>query len=72
MTTFSPSYSRCDHNKYLLQYLSHLGQLKAAEPPAKAAGDSDSGSDSDPDEVAMAEAGDSSDGETVMAVLRAS
>ena len=58
--------SSCDHNKYLLRYLSHVGSLRSAESTLKRAADSDSDSDS---EGAM-EAADSSDGEGAMVAVR--
>ncbi|KAF0297793.1 Periodic tryptophan protein 2 [Amphibalanus amphitrite] len=63
----------CDHNKYLLSYLSHLGQLRSAEPALKRTADSDSDSDSDVEGAAPPEPVDSSDSEAAaMVVIRGS
>ena len=66
-----PFCSSCDHNKYLLGYLSHLGQLRSAEPELKRAADSDSDSDSE-DGVTLAAAADSDSdgGADAMVVIR--
>ena len=62
-------YFSCDHNKYLLRYLSHLGQHRSAESTLKRSADSDPDSGSDSDGAAEAAEADS-DGEMAMLAVK--